>query len=40
MNLGMNEAKNVDLFLFPFSFLFFFVGGGGEGGGWWWVDCL
>ena len=32
----MNEAKNVDLFLFPFSFfffLFFVVGRGGGGGG-------
>ena len=29
VNLGMNEAKNVDLFLFPFSFLFFFGGVGG-----------
>ena len=31
----MNEAKNVDLFLFPSSFLFFFGGGGGGGGGGW-----
>ena len=35
VNLGMNEAKNVDLFFFPFSFFFFsfFLGGGGCGGG-------